>query len=103
MLKKKMAAMCIPLMFAILFTPAISYAVPIAGTGAPERAALGTLAKLVQLWNWLHPAAERPAPALQKNGCGIDPQGQPACGTGNGPGGGLAAGGEPPAVEGPGK
>jgi hypothetical protein len=35
---------------------------------------------------------ERPVPAQRKNGCGIDPNGQPLCGTGTGPGGGGGAG-----------
>jgi hypothetical protein len=101
MLKNRIVVMALLLTLLAAFAPAPSQAAPWGWTAASGPAAAGLFVKIERWWNRLLTGQERPAPAptQHKNGCGIDPNGQPLCGTGTGPGGGGAgnatAGGDP--------
>jgi len=77
------------------FAPAPSQAAPWGWTPASGPAAASLFAKIERWWNRVvlngqeGNGQERPASEQRKNGCGIDPNGQPLCGTGTGPGGGA--------------
>ncbi|HEX4959580.1 MAG TPA: hypothetical protein VF173_01980 [Thermoanaerobaculia bacterium] len=92
MLKKKLGIISTILSISLLFAPGVSQALPFASPAAPEDAAPRLLDKLD---HWLDLLSLRaggrrthaPAPrawSQPKNGCGIDPQGQP-CNPGNNP------------------
>jgi hypothetical protein len=98
MLKKRIVVSAIILCLFTLFSPCLSQAMPLSWLPGPD-----AIAKLAQGWDLLtglrHAPAARPAgrQGLQvKNGCGIDPQGQPLCGPGPGTSGATApADGDP--------
>ena len=88
MLKNRIVVMALLLTLLAAFAPAPSQAAPWGWTAASGPAAAGLFVKIERWWNRLLNGQERPAPEQRKNGCGIDPNGQPLCGTGTGPGGG---------------
>ena len=78
MLKKKLGTIATPLALALFLVPAASQAAPV---GMPA-----LLDKLVRWWETTVEVSRPRVPvrhtAVPKNGCGIDPQGNPLCGTG---------------------
>ena len=91
MLKKRIASSMIALSFFAL--PAVSHASPL------MTLPFSGMDVVTKLADWLDlgapRAAARPARAQRsrmKNGCGIDPNGQPLCTPGGGFGGGAGAG-----------
>jgi hypothetical protein len=104
MLKNRIVVMAFLLTLLAAFAPAPSQAAPRGWNPASGPAAAGLFLKIERWWNRVLNGQElngqeRPASEQRKNGCGIDPNGQPLCGTGTGPGGGGAgnatASGEP--------
>jgi hypothetical protein len=94
MLKKRLVVATLILVFLVAFTPAPSQAAPWGWTAASGPAATGFFTR-IERWlssflNGAPQGPERPA-QRQKNGCGIDPNGSPLCGTGGGAGSGLTA------------
>ena len=74
MLKKRIVVSAIAICLSI---PSISQASPLSWISGP-----GALVKLAQLWDQLpgvHPAHS--ARSHQKQGCGMDPNGAPLCGS----------------------
>lgn len=77
----------------LLLVPGLSQASPLSWMPGPA-----ALAKIARLWNFL-PGPGHHAPVARtlptKNGCGIDPQGQPLCQPGSGSGTTTQSGGDP--------
>jgi hypothetical protein len=99
MLKNRIVVMSLVLTLLAVLAPVPSQAAPRGWNAASGPAAAGFFLKIERWWSRLLNGQElngqeRPAPAPEqrKNGCGIDPNGQPLCGTGTGPGGGGGAG-----------
>lgn len=97
MLKKPrivVAALCL----CVLLAPALAQAAPGRLTPRPEAAPAATrlLSILETWWSGLFAGEERTGDTAiqEKNGCGIDPNGQPLCGDG-GPAGGGGTTSEP--------
>ncbi len=95
MSRKKLSAAALVAAFLLILLPAPSRAASRVWTLFPEPSA-GLFAKIERWWNHLLDGAEhtaRPEPSIpgQKNGCGIDPNGEHVCG----PGGGANAAAEP--------
>jgi hypothetical protein len=98
MLKNRIVVMSLVLTLLAVLAPAPSQAAPWGWNAASGPATAGLFVKMERWWNrvvlngqgWN--GQEQPAPTQHKNGCGIDPNGQPLCGTGTGPGGGGGAG-----------
>jgi len=89
MLKNKLATVLLVLAFALLLVPAASQAAPLR---LPHSGGVASLFdQVVQWWDHLAGHAFGRTPAvrstnLPKNGCGIDPNGQPVlCNPGNQP------------------
>lgn len=79
---KKPLAVALVLCFCLLATPAIAQAGTWMNTpriNAPNFFS-DTLVILASWWGALAGGVESEAPVLEKNGCGIDPNGQPLCG-----------------------
>jgi hypothetical protein len=94
MLKNRIVVMALVLTLLAVLAPAPSQAAPWGWNAASGPATAGFFLKIERWLNRVLNSQERPAPAQEqrKNGCGIDPNGQPLCGTGTGPGGGGGAG-----------
>ena len=89
MLKNQLAIVLLTLAFALLLAPAASQAAPL---GLPHSGGVASLFdQVVHWWDRLagHTLGRTPAPRaadLSKNGCGIDPNGQPVpCNPGDHP------------------
>jgi hypothetical protein len=68
----------------LLLAPGLSQASPLSWMPSPD-----ALAKIARWWDLLpglghHATAAKPTGLQTKNGCGIDPQGQPLCQPGSG-------------------
>ncbi|HEX3556356.1 MAG TPA: hypothetical protein VIA62_24315 [Thermoanaerobaculia bacterium] len=93
MLKKKLWIISTSLSAFLLLAPTASQAQPGSSPLSRLVVAAGSFDPLAQVWDLLTGRARGHAPARRavkpKNGCGIDPQGQPLCISGNpgGPGG----------------
>jgi hypothetical protein len=88
MFKNKLVAAVIVVAFFLILVPAPSQAASRTWTLFPDPAA-GLLSKLERWWNLIvagpeRPARPEPSPMRQKNGCGIDPNGDTLCGPGPG-------------------
>ncbi len=96
MLKKKLGIISTVLAVFLLLAPAASWAMPVESTLSRADMASSSLG---HWWDLLTAAVRGHAPARRtirpKNGCGIDPQGQPLCISGN-PGGPGGQGTTPP-------
>jgi hypothetical protein len=95
MLKNRIVVMSLVLTLLAAFAPAPSQAAQWGWNSASGPAAASLFVKIERWWNRLLNGQElngqeRPIPEQRKNGCGIDPNGQPLCGTGTTPGGGGA-------------
>lgn len=98
MLKKPL--ILVALCLCLLFAPALAQAAPWqASRSGPSLTAPRILSVLAGWWSFLLGGEETGGTAIQeKNGCGIDPNGQPLCGEG-GPADGVTTD-EDPATEG---
>jgi hypothetical protein len=97
MLKKPLVpALC----FCLLFAPVLAQAAPwkLAPRTESSLTVPRVLSVLAAWWSVFLGGEERTGSTTiqEKNGCGIDPNGQPLCGTGGGTAG-AAAGGDPEA------
>jgi hypothetical protein len=106
MLKNRIVVMALVLTLLAVLAPAPSQAAPWGWTAASGPATAGFFLKIERWFNRVLNGQElngqeQPVPTQRKNGCGIDPNGQPLCGTGTGPGpggggaGSAMAGGDP--------
>jgi hypothetical protein len=100
MLKKPLVPVALSL--CLLFAPALAQAAPWKLSRSEARlTAPRILSVLAGWWSSLFEGEERTSGTAvqEKNGCGIDPNGQPLCGEGGGPGTGAAPS-EDPGTEG---
>jgi hypothetical protein len=80
MFKNKLVAAVILSAFFLILAPAPSQAASRTWTLVPDPVA-GLFSKLERLWDLIM-AGPEPSPVWQKNGCGIDPNGDTLCGPG---------------------
>jgi hypothetical protein len=97
---KKPLAVALVLSFCLLATPVLAQAGTWTNTPRTSSSTFFSeaLAALTSWWGSFLGGAESEAPILAKNGCGIDPNGQPLCG----PMTGAMPNGDPDPVGGPG-
>jgi len=102
MLKKRLIVATLVLLCFVVFAAAPSQAAPRGWSAASRPAAAGLLTKIERWLSSLLNGVERPEPSAipQKNGCGIDPNGSPLCGTGGGAGSGQTTATPDPADSG---
>jgi hypothetical protein len=93
MSRQKLFASAVVAAFLLILLPAPSEASSRNWTLFSEPAA-GLFAKIERWWNSILNGTERPEPVQEKNGCGLDPNGQMVCKPDpNGPGSTTGPGG----------